>query len=259
MVPSPFGSLRRHESAHGRLNDFGAIADVYDELVDWAPYGLWANKLESTLEEWGLPARAHILDVACGTGLSTLPWLERGYPVVGVDRSPAMLARAAERVRNAGFKAEFRQGDMLDLSPSGDFEAAVCMHSGLDYILDNDDLRRAFRSLRGTLMAGGLLAFDKCLDVPSFYDRDREDRRTLSCGTATFRYHWDRRRKLLVQRCTVRRTDGSLPARTAVTYHLRATPPDELVEMVEEAGFRTLEAPREFSVTDPGTAVFRAV
>ena len=59
----------------GRLNDFDAIADVYDELVDWAPYELWVEELEKRLGRWGLGPGDRLLDAACGTGLSTLPWL----------------------------------------------------------------------------------------------------------------------------------------------------------------------------------------
>jgi SAM-dependent methyltransferase len=244
------------------INDFGPIADVYDELVDWAPYDLWSERLEEQLREQGLPPGGWILDAACGTGLSTLPWAQKGYNVVGTDSSELMLARARERLASATDvtgRVDLRRRNLLSLSLGPRFDAAVCMHSGLDYILEDADLAQAFRSLRGCLVEGGLLAFDKCLDVPSFYRDDRSENRALSCGRATFHYRWDRSRRLLEQRCTVTRTDGSLPARTEVVFHLKATPPGELVSMVTQAGFEVLEPPREFTVSDPGTAIFRAL
>ena len=36
-----------------------------------------------------------VLDVACGTGKSFMPFLARGWDVTACDLSPAMLARAA--------------------------------------------------------------------------------------------------------------------------------------------------------------------
>jgi hypothetical protein len=36
-------------------------------------------------------------------------------------------------------------------------------------------------------------------------------------------------------------------------------PPDALVEWVERAGFRLLERPVQFEVSDPGMGIFRAV
>src|SRR5690349_6621722 len=40
--------------------------------------------------------RANILDLGCGTGLSSLPFLERGWKVTGIDGTNAMLDRARE-------------------------------------------------------------------------------------------------------------------------------------------------------------------
>jgi SAM-dependent methyltransferase len=64
-----------------------------------------------------LPA-GDALDAACGTGRFAEYLCARGHRVVGIDSSPAMLARARERVPAAAFRA----GDLHDL-PLG--EAAV--------------------------------------------------------------------------------------------------------------------------------------
>ncbi|MCK4374918.1 MAG: class I SAM-dependent methyltransferase [Candidatus Brocadiae bacterium] len=242
-----------------RINDFDAIADVYDELVEWAPYEVWVAELEERLRRWGLKSGGWILDAACGTGLSMLPWLQRGYRVVGADVSEPMLERCGGRLRQAGYNVELLRQDLLHLEPGRAFDAAICMHSGLDYILDEGDLEAAFRSLRGCLERGGLLAFDKCLDEPAFYRDDYSDSRRLSCGSARFEYRWDRSRRLLEQRCTVLRTRGSGPARTEVVYHLKAIRPDELIAMVLRAGFVVVEAPKQFTIPDPGMGIFRAI
>jgi SAM-dependent methyltransferase len=241
------------------LNDFDAIADVYDELVDWAPYEKWVGDLANRLSRWGLPPGGWLLDVACGTGLSTLPWLERGYSVVGADASAPMLERAGKRMQDAGFQVELVLQNLLHLDLGRCFDAAVCMHSGLDYVLDDADLAQAFRSLRGCLKRGGLLAFDKCLDQPDFYRTDYSDWHPLSCGSVEFNYHWDRGRHLLEQRCTVKRQGGQSPACTEVVYYLRAVPPGELMAMVVRAGFVVLEPPKQFTIPDPGMGIFRAI
>jgi SAM-dependent methyltransferase len=241
------------------VNDFGAIADVYDELVNWAPYEEWVAALQPRLARYGLAAGASLLDAACGTGLSMLPWLERGYRVVGVDASETMLARCRERLAAAGHGAELLRQDLLHLAPGRAFDAAICMHSGLDYLQDDADLAAAFRSLRGCLRPGGLLAFDKCLDEDDFYRRDYGERRLLSCGRVHMHYHWDRGARLMEQRCTVMRTRGRGPARTKVLFRLRSTSPDVLVRMVEEAGFELVEPLKQFTPSDPGMGIFRAV
>ena len=247
------------EAAAPNVNDFDAIADVYDELVDWAPYERWVAALERRLAQAGLARGAWVLDAACGTGLSTLPWLERGYRVVGVDASESMLQRCRQRLRSAGHQVELIRQDLLHLAPGHLFDAVVCMHSGLDYILDEGDLSAAFRSLRGCLERGGLLAFDKCLDEPAFYRKDYDERRDLSCGRVEFHYHWDRDRRLMEQRCTVMRERGGGSPRTEVIFRLRSVAPEALIALVRRAGFELVAAPRQFIPSDPGMGIFRAV
>jgi hypothetical protein len=133
------------------------------------------------------------------------------------------------------------------------------MHSGLDYILEDADLESALRSLRRCLRRGGLLAFDKCLDEPGFYRDDYSDSRELSCGRADFQYRWDRRRRMLEQICVVTRNDGPKPVQQKLIYHMRATPPQDLLAMAMRSGFMALEPPKQFTIEDPGMGVFRAI
>jgi len=65
--------------------------------------------------------------------------------------------------------------------------------------------------------------------------------------------------RLMEQRCTVVRTSGDGPPRTEVLFRLRSTPPDDLVAMVEGAGFEMLEPLKQFIPSDPGMGIFRAV
>ena len=237
------------------FNDFACIADVYDELVSWAPYEKWVGALEKRLRRRGMKKGDLLLDAACGTGLSLMPWLRRGYQIVGADACRPMLERAQARVQAGGYTAELMLQDLTALDVGRPVRVALCMHSGLDYILDEAKLAQAFRSLRGCLEEGGLLAFDKCLDTPDFYRDEYSDTRSISCGTAEFHYRWDRRRRLLEQSCVVTGNGR----RTEVLYHLKAIAPEQLDGMLAEAGFQMLEPVTTFHVPDPGMGIYRAV
>ncbi len=58
-----------------------------------------------------------IIDLACGTGRTTLPLAQAGFDVVGVDMSEPMLALAREKARDRGLSVAFLQQDCrrLDL------------------------------------------------------------------------------------------------------------------------------------------------
>jgi len=75
-------------------------------------------------------AGARVLDVACGTGIAFAEIERRVGPdgaLVGVDLSPAMLARAHERVRERGWpNVELVESRVEDAALDGDsFDAAL--------------------------------------------------------------------------------------------------------------------------------------
>lgn len=77
---------------------YGRRAALYDVLARHTPgVGRWRTDAVAALE---LPAGGTVLDLGCGTGAS-LPYLRRAVGpagrVVGVDRTPELLARARRR------------------------------------------------------------------------------------------------------------------------------------------------------------------
>ena len=72
---------------------YSRLAAVYDEIVIDPCHDRWASFLH---ELWSTdPAGVRfVLDLCCGTGLLAGELTARGYRVVGVDASDAMLALA---------------------------------------------------------------------------------------------------------------------------------------------------------------------
>ncbi len=90
-----------------------------------------------------------VLDAGCGTGDHAEALRERGATVVGVDASPEMAERAAERFPGL----DVRVGDLRDLGLSG-FDA-VLSNAVLHWVPEAD---RAAASLAAALRPGGRLA-----------------------------------------------------------------------------------------------------
>lgn len=107
---------------------FDRLAPVWDDLRlpdSGAAY-------EAALERIGSPVR-RALDVGTGTGGGALA-IKRRYPeanVVGIDVSPAMLARARERAPELAF----REGDASRL-PFGDGDFDLVAHANMIPFVD---------------------------------------------------------------------------------------------------------------------------
>src|SRR3954470_8805151 len=138
------------------LEAYDGLAPHYDAFTAGYDYERWIDALEGLAIEHGLGG-SRVLDVACGTGKSFLPLVERGYEVVACDLSEAMAAHAAAK---AGRAADVRVADMRELPAWGRFDLVLCLGDSVNYLLEAGDLERAFASAARNLRSGGIYLFD---------------------------------------------------------------------------------------------------
>jgi SAM-dependent methyltransferase len=131
-------------------------ADAYDALYQDKDYAAECDLLEGVFRSCGRGPVQRVLDLGCGTGRHSVAMAERGYDVVGVDRSPEMLARARER----GGSALFQQGDITSFNLGERFDAVLIMFAVLGYMTDNAALKGALAVARHHVSADGLLVAD---------------------------------------------------------------------------------------------------
>jgi ubiquinone/menaquinone biosynthesis C-methylase UbiE len=131
------------------------IAWVYDLLDLPFEYGRY-RKIRPLLFQ-GLAGR--ILEAGVGTGRN-FPFYPPGSEVVGIDVSPAMLARAERRRHSAATTVELRQMDVTRLGfPDRSFDAAVATFL---FCTLPDELQVAgMRELGRVVKPGGII---RCLE-----------------------------------------------------------------------------------------------
>ena len=94
------------------------IRSDFDEIARVAEAGASGrDRYDAFLLSLIPPGAVRVLDVGCGLGRLTWAAATDGRNVIGVDLSPAMVARA--RVASASDRASFRVGDFLHLDFSG--------------------------------------------------------------------------------------------------------------------------------------------
>lgn len=135
---------------------FADCAPFYDALTAHHDYEHLTATLERLLAAHGSPG-TRMLDVACGTGKSFLPFARRGYEISAVDVSPEMLEYARAKVDG---DVRLVLADMRDLPLLGEFDFATCTDEPLNYLLEPDDVERTLAGVARNLRPGGLLIFD---------------------------------------------------------------------------------------------------
>jgi SAM-dependent methyltransferase len=135
---------------------YDAMAAAYDEFTANHDFELWLGNLIPLLERHGLSGH-RLLDVACGTGKSLIPMLDRDWEVVGCDLSPGMVARARTKV---GHRAPISVADMRTIPAFGEFDLVWCLTDAVNYLLGEKELAQAMSGFAKNLAEGGLVAFD---------------------------------------------------------------------------------------------------
>lgn len=228
---------------------FGSeYAGRYDLLYQDKNYESECELLAEVFRRYGRAPVQTILDLGCGTGNHSLPLARRGYSVTGVDRSPAMLAQAAQKasVGRLGDNAPvFTQGDVHDLDLHRDFDAVLMMFAVLGYQLTNDDVGAALRTVRRHLKPGGLFVFDIWYGPAVLAIRPADRVKSLSTPDGTViraaSTKMDSYRQLAeVQYHVWHVLNSAPPVETVETHLMRYFFPQELALFLTHAGLRLL-------------------
>jgi SAM-dependent methyltransferase len=134
---------------------YDLMAGVYDRFTAHHRYDEWCATLEGLAREHGLRGD-RLLDIACGTGKSFMPYLRRGYHVVGCDVSRAMLEQARAK---AGPDVPLLQRDMRDLEALGSFDFVTCLSDSVNHV-ESEGLSGLFAGVARNLAPRGVMVFD---------------------------------------------------------------------------------------------------
>ena len=135
----------------------------------------WDEQFASRYDEWsagmtedvpfyvGLAAGTDgpLVELAIGGGRVAIPVaLATGRTVIGIDSSPAMLARARTAAAAAGVALDLREGDMRDLELDEPAGLIYCPFRALLHLQTWADRRRVFERVAASLRPGGRFAWN---------------------------------------------------------------------------------------------------
>ena len=157
--------MPRSSSHAGDIADpYAAIGDLYD--MEHAEFD---EDVQMTLD-FALATGDPILEIGCGSGRLLRPLASAGHRVTGLDRSTAMLERAAELLTRDGLSDRVRlvEADAQDAARDepGTYGLVIIGLNGLMHLETPDAQRRALTAARAALDPRGLLLIDVVNPLP---------------------------------------------------------------------------------------------
>ncbi len=107
-----------------------------------------------------LPAGAKVLDLCCGQGRHSLELARRGFQVVGVDLSEALLYAARKRAESEGLNVTFLHCDMREIDFADDFDAVINMFTSFGYLESEVEDEKVLGKVAQALKSGGKFLMD---------------------------------------------------------------------------------------------------
>jgi len=107
-----------------------------------------------------LPAGAKVLDLCCGQGRHSLELARRGFQVVGVDLSEALLYAARKRAESEGLSVIFLLCDMREIDFSNEFDAVINMFTSFGYLESEAEDEKVLAKVAQALKSGGKFLLD---------------------------------------------------------------------------------------------------
>ena len=158
----PSSSAPRRRSTGSVADWFGGTSTPEEDARLAALYDLDA-RFDDPAIDWyrGLAKMTGgpVLELGVGSGRVAVPMAKDGHEVVGIDRSPAMLARAAKRAKGSRVKLTLVEADMRTFALERTF-ALVTIPFNTFLMLEPDDRWACLARCREHLTAHGRLAID---------------------------------------------------------------------------------------------------
>jgi SAM-dependent methyltransferase len=226
--------------------------DDYAPFYDWEnaqtvqrrDIGFWTRLARQRLSAVPAPAQ-RVLELGSGTGRVLFPLARAGVPMVGIDRSAEMLARAVTRRRRARRlrSSHLVRGDIRDLPfPRRTFPLVIAPYGILQSLLRERDLAATLQSVHEVLSPGGMFGLELVADLPSWREyskrvslRGRRANGTIIALIESVRQNPPKRLTIFEQEFVERRGGAERRRRFSLSFRTLTVP--QMSRRLERAGF----------------------
>lgn len=247
------------------VEPYMALAAGYDLVMRHVDYGAWAGYVLRLLAEHA-PGASSVIELGCGTGSLALELQARarrsvgpgGFDYLATDGSARMVEVARAKAAAAGARAgrlRFEVADFLSIRAEQRFDAALLLYDGLNYLLEEAEVRQLLATIDRLLGPGGVALIDQSTPANSLNNAACfEDEATASAFAYVRRSHYD-----ASLRHHITEFDILLEGQRFVETHVqRAYTLDEIERLIRESPLSVVAAYDGFS-TEPASGASERV
>lgn len=234
------------------MEAYSGFAEVYDLFMDNVPYEDWCRYLVHLLRRYGVKDGL-VLELGCGTGKMTRLLAKAGYDMIGVDVSEEMLG-IARQAESTGADILYLNQDMREFELYGTVGAVVSICDSMNYITEEEDLRKVFSLVNNYLDPGGIFVFD----LNTLYKYRKVLGEQVICenreeGSFIWENDYDEAARLNEYGMTffVREADGRY-RKYEETHYQRAYEIEKIKELIENSGLEWVACYEAFGEQAPG-------
>ncbi len=232
------------------MSSYNTFAYFYDALTQNVEYETRSNYIYSFFNVNNIKSGT-VLDLACGTGSMSLPFMEKGYNIVGIDCSEQMLEIASNKFSQKGNDFSLLKAEMQNFRLESRIDACICCLDSINHLNNISDVQKTFENVYASLKENGLFVFD----VNTVYKHNN----ILSDNTFVFDEEdfylvWDnetvndRAVRILLDIFVY---NGSSYDRFSEEFKETAYTVDELIKLLINSGFKDINVYDELSLNAP--------
>lgn len=136
--------------------NFKLYSQYYDLLYADKNYVAEVDYINQLIKTYK-PFSKTILELGAGTGKHAFLLADKGYTVLGVERSEEMVAIANQKKNES---VSFEIADITKFKLNQTFDVATSLFHVISYLTDNESLIQTFKNVHQHLNKDGLLIFD---------------------------------------------------------------------------------------------------
>ncbi len=216
----------------------------YDRFAYDIDYGKFYRYYKKIFEKFSLDPKL-ILDICCGTGTLTR-LMAKDYEMIGVDYSWEMLDVA--RAKDPDATILYLNQSMTDFELYGTVDACYSSLDSVNYLLEQEDLKKHFKLVKNYLNPNGLYIFD----ISTIYKfRHILGNNTFTDETETEMFIWQNTyedRLLTMDLDIFYRQEDDSYKRISETHYERGYTVSEIKKVAEQCGFLVEGVYDEFSL-----------